>query len=128
MNTLCCSVDANLNCKIQQIKPQRLKMGVNVVCNNFAETEKTCDEKGSPRILAQSLFPSENSMFQIFFLAQDQSQSVEVVETGEIDFGEIIQRLQMGESVFIKHKNPETYELSQKITEEEINSWYFTHC
>ena len=123
-----CSVDVNLNCKIQQIKPQRLKMGVTVVCNNLAETEKIGDEKDSSEMMAQSLFPSENSLFQIFFLAQDQSQSVEVVETGEIDFGEVIQRLQMGESVFIKHKNPETYEASQKRMEEEKNSWYFNRC
>ena len=80
-----------------------------VVGKNFAEMGKTCDEKDSPGIVARSLFSLGNSMFfQIFFLSHDQSQNVEVVETGEIDFGEIIQRLQMGESVFIKNKNTET--------------------
>jgi hypothetical protein len=68
-------------------------------------------------------------MFQIFFLAQNQSQDVEVVETEEIDFGEITQRLKLGESVFIKYKNPEMLEPQSSIREKgEPSSWYFTRC
>jgi len=68
-------------------------------------------------------------LFQIFFLTHDQSQSVEVVETDEIDFGEIIQHLNMGESVFIQHKNQETLESrSRKTKEAEQKPWYFNHC
>ncbi|MCK4884977.1 hypothetical protein KAS24_02790, partial [Candidatus Bathyarchaeota archaeon] len=67
--------------------------------------------------------------FQIFFLAQDQSRDVEVIETDELDFGEIIQRLKNGESVFIKYKNSETFEPIQKIDEErEKKPWYFNRC
>ncbi len=96
--------------------------------NNVAEIEKTNDKKVAEEILMQS--PSENSMlFQIFFLAHDQSQNVEVVETEEIDFGEVIQRLKMGESVFITYKNPGTLEPSPKIKKEgEKKPWYFTRC
>lgn len=67
-------------------------------------------------------------LFQIFFLSQDQNQSVEVVETEQIDFGEITQRLKMGESVFIKYKNPEILESRSRINKEEERDWYFTHC
>jgi hypothetical protein len=68
-------------------------------------------------------------MFQIFFLAQNQSQDVEVVETDEIDFGEITQRLKLGESVFIKYKNQEIHEPHSGIDKEgEHSSWYFTRC
>jgi len=68
-------------------------------------------------------------MFQIFFLNQDESQSVEVLETDEIDLGAILQRLEMGETVFIKYKNQETLEPRSSVNdEEEQNFWYFTHC
>lgn len=88
--------------------------------NDVAEIEKNRDKKGASEILMQS--PSWKSMlFQIFFLANDQSQSVEVVETDEMDFGEIIQRLKMGESVFIKYKNSEAYGPIYKIRNEGEN-------
>ena len=67
-------------------------------------------------------------LFQIFFLSQNQNQSVEVVETEEIDFGEIIERLKVGESVFNKNKNPEILESRSKMKkEEEQKLWYFNH-
>jgi hypothetical protein len=81
-----------------------LEEGAVSMSNDVAEIEKTRDKKGASEILMQS--PSWNSMlFQIFFLAHDQSQSVKVVETEEIDFGWINQHLKMGESVFITYKN-----------------------
>ena len=97
--------------------------------NNVAEIEKTRDKEVAEEIVMQSPFLSGGSMlFQVFFLAHDQSQGVEVVEIEEIDFGEIIQRLKMGESVFIKYKNPETLEPSSEIKKEEKKPWYFTRC
>ncbi|MCW4015335.1 MAG: hypothetical protein NWF06_03110 [Candidatus Bathyarchaeota archaeon] len=67
--------------------------------------------------------------FQIFFLAQDQSQSVEVLETDDIDFWEIIQRLKTGESVFIKYTNQQTIESDSRTHNEENQKlWYFNHC
>jgi len=50
--------------------------------------------------------PSRNSrLFQIFYLVDNEDQSVEVVETGEIDFEEVFQHLRLGGSVFITPKN-----------------------
>ena len=54
--------------------------------------------------------PSDNPLLQIFFLTQDESQGVEVLETNEIDFDEILQHLKMGETVFIKNKNQRIFE------------------
>jgi hypothetical protein len=69
------------------------------------------------------------SMFQIFFLSQDQNQSVEVVETEEIDFWELIGRLNVGESVFIKNKNLKTFESRLKMNNEDTQKrGYFTRC
>ena len=97
--------------------------------NNVAEIEKTRDKEVAEEMVMQSPFPSgESVLFQVFFLAHDQSQSVEIVETEEIDFGEILQRLKMGESVFIKYKNPETLDSRPKINKEEKKPWYFTRC
>jgi len=97
--------------------------------NNIAEIEKTHDKKVAEEIVMQSPFPSGESMlFQVFFLAHDQNQSVEVVETEEIDFGEIIQRLKMGESVFIKYKNPEILESRLRVNKEEEQKFWYFNC
>ena len=87
--------------------------------NNFSETGKIHDKNVAPEIIMQLPTPLDNALlFQIFFLAHDQSQSVEVVETGEIDFGEVIQRLKMGESVFIKYQNQEILESHSRANKE----------
>ena len=98
--------------------------------NNVTETGKTHNKNVTSDLRMQSPVSSDNPLlFQIFFLAQDQSQSVEVVETEEIDFGDIIQRLKVGESVFIKYKNPEILEpISRENEKEEQKSWYFKRC
>jgi hypothetical protein len=96
--------------------------------DNVPEAAKT-NKFVKSDLLVQAPVSSDNQfMFQIFFLAEDQSQDVEVVETDEIDFGEITQRLKLGESVFIKHKNPEIVESHCRGTEEEQSFWYFRHC
>ena len=46
----------------------------------------------------------EKPMFQLFFLKDDEDQSVEVEEVEEIDFREVERRLEQGESVFITCK------------------------
>jgi len=97
--------------------------------DNFTETEKPQNKTNAPELLVQPLPPDDPLLFQIFFLAQNQSQNVEVVETDKLDFGAIIQRLKNGESVFIKYKNSETFESIQKIDEERENKpWYFNRC
>ncbi len=96
--------------------------------DNFTETEKPKDKTNVPELLVQPLPPDDPLLFQIFFLAQDQNQSVEVVETGELDFWELIQRLKNGESVFIKYTNQETLEYhSKKNKGNENKPWYFNH-
>ncbi|MCW4010675.1 MAG: hypothetical protein NWF05_08655 [Candidatus Bathyarchaeota archaeon] len=47
--------------------------------------------------------------FQVFFLRNDDSQAVEVHETGRVDFITVQQHLERGESVFITSKE------SQKV-------------
>jgi hypothetical protein len=97
--------------------------------DNFTETVKT-NKPVAPDLLVQAPVSSADPfMFQVFFLAHNQSQSVEVVETDEIDFEEIIQRLKIGESVFIKHKNQEILGFPSRENEEKKHKpWYFTHC
>jgi hypothetical protein len=96
--------------------------------DNGTKAVKT-NKSVAPEPLFQSPLSSDvPSLFQIFFLSQDQDQSVEVVETGEIDFGEIVERLKVGESVFIKNKNPEILKSRSRMNKEEKNLWYFTHC
>ena len=97
--------------------------------DNVTKAVKT-EKPVAPELLFETPLSSDfPSLFQIFFLSQDQNQSVEVVETGEIDFGEIIERLKMGESVFIKNKNSEILESRSKMNkEEEQKLWYSDHC
>jgi hypothetical protein len=74
--------------------------------NEILEIEKNGDMKATSGTFDQSPFPLENCMlFQVFFLSHDQSQNVEVLETDEIDFQEIIYHLEKGESIFIKSKD-----------------------
>jgi hypothetical protein len=83
----------------------------------------------APNSVVQAPLSSDNRfMFQIFFLAQNQSQDVEILETKEIDIGEITQRLKLGESVFIKYKNQEMLDFQSNNKDGESNSWYFTQC
>ena len=46
----------------------------------------------------------EKPLFQLFFLKNDENQSVGVVEVEEIDFTEVKKHIEQGESVFITHK------------------------
>jgi len=79
---------------------ERITMG-----NKVTGTGKTHGKNVAPNLVTPYPVSSVNPLlFQIFFLTNDQSESVEVLETDTIDFEEILQHLTMGESVFIKHK------------------------
>jgi hypothetical protein len=67
-------------------------------------------------------------LFQIFFLSHNHNQDVEVLETEEIDCGEIVLHLKLGESVFIKCKDHVTFDSNLKIGKEEKKPWYFNCC
>jgi hypothetical protein len=96
--------------------------------DDVTKTVKT-NKTTAPEMLFQSTsYPNFSSLFQIFFLSQDQSQNVEVVETEEIDFWEIIGRLNVGESVFIKNKSTEMREPRSNVKEAEAQKFgHFTH-
>jgi len=69
----------------------------------------------------------EDPLFQLFFLKNDEDQSIEVLEVEEIDFTEVKKRLDQGESVFITRKRKQKQNPSQTVGEEVIEPWYFSH-
>lgn len=98
-----------------------------ITMNDNIPDTKITKPAASNSIVQAPVSPDNPFLFQIFFLAQNQSQDVEVVETEEIDFREITQLLKLGESVFIKHKNHELLDTQSGIGKEgEHSSWYFT--
>ena len=66
----------------------------------------------------------EKPQFRLFFL-KDEDQKVEVVEVETIDFSEVKDRLEHGDSVFITPKSKQNLNtpLTSKETGEE--SWHF---
>jgi hypothetical protein len=60
----------------------------------------------------------ENSVFQLFFLLNNENQDIEVVEAEEIDFTEVKKRLEKGESVFITRKRKQEAEPISLASEE----------
>jgi hypothetical protein len=69
----------------------------------------------------------ENSVFQLFFLLNNENQDIEVVEVEEIDFTEVEKRLEKGESVFITRKRKQKSEPILVASEETVEPWYFAH-
>ncbi len=68
----------------------------------------------------------EDPLFQLFFLKNDEHQSVEVVEVEEIDFTEVKKRIEHGESVFITRKREEKLDASLVAEENVAELWYFS--
>ena len=68
----------------------------------------------------------EKPLFQLFFLREDEDQSVEVVEVEEIDFREVERRLEQGESVFIMRKRKQKLNATLVAKESAAEPWYFT--
>ncbi len=69
----------------------------------------------------------EKSIFQLFFLKEDEDQNVDVEEVEKIDFGEIEKRLEQGESVFIVPKGRQRLNTSPVAREKAGERWYFSH-
>ena len=69
----------------------------------------------------------EKPLFQLFFLKNDENQSVEVVEIEEIDFTEVKKGIEQGESVFITRKRKEKLNSNLIANKEATKSWYFSH-
>jgi len=69
----------------------------------------------------------EKLLFQLFFLKDDEDQSVEVVEVEEVDFREVERRLKQGESVFITCKREQELKASLVAMEDTAEPWYFSY-
>ena len=61
---------------------------------------------------------------QLFFLKNDEPQSVEVVEVDEIDFEEVKSRLERGESVFITRKQEQKSDINFIAYDLAKEPWY----
>jgi len=69
----------------------------------------------------------EKPLFQLFFLKDDEDQSIEVEEVEEINFRKIKTHLERGESVFITSKRKQKLNMSLVAKEDAAEPWYFTH-
>jgi len=61
---------------------------------------------------------------QLFFLKNDETQNVEVVEVDEIDFEEVKSRLERGESVFITRKQEQKSDMNFIAYDTAKEPWY----
>ncbi|MDH5460088.1 MAG: hypothetical protein OEW71_03525 [Candidatus Bathyarchaeota archaeon] len=69
----------------------------------------------------------EKPLFQLFFLKDNENQSVNVEEVEEIDFEAVKKRLENGESVFITLKRKQQFKISEVERKDAAEPWYFTH-
>jgi len=69
----------------------------------------------------------EKLLFQLFYLKDDEDQSVEVEEVQEIDFSEVKKRVGQGESVFITSKSKQKLNSNLIASDEATEPWYFYH-
>lgn len=82
------------------------------------------EEKANPRCEGQQPLGRSNidkAMFDIMFVHNDDSQSVEVVESSTIDFNAIIEHLREGNSIFIAPKIHYTPKKSKRLRQNYIN-------
>ena len=68
----------------------------------------------------------ERPLFQLFFLKDDENQSVEVEEVKEINFEEVRKRLERGESVFITRKGRQRSNTILVAEKDEAELWYLS--
>ena len=69
----------------------------------------------------------EKTVFQLFFLKDDEDQSIEVVAVEEIDFAEVKKHIEPGESVFITRKRKQKLNSNLIASEEATEPLYFSH-
>lgn len=73
-------------------------MACKVDCLAESRAEPKIDDETKNQ---DDLSSRKHKFYQVFFLMNDEDQSVEVLEIPEIDFEEIIGCLELGDSVFI---------------------------
>jgi len=66
----------------------------------------------------------KKALFQLFCLKNDETQNVEVIELGEIDFEEVKSRLEKGESIFITRKQMQKPDVSFIAYNVAKEPWY----
>ena len=69
----------------------------------------------------------KDTSLQLFFLKNDETQNVDVVEVNEIDFEELKSRLEKGESVFITRKQEQKSDMNFIAYDLAKEPWYFIH-
>jgi len=69
----------------------------------------------------------EKLLFLLFFLKNDEAQSVEVKDVEEVDFAEVEKRLKRGESMFISGKRRQHLDLGRFSMEDASETWYIPH-
>jgi len=62
--------------------------------------------------------------FQLFFLKNDSTQNVEVIELDEVDFEEVKSHLERGDSVFITRKQKQKSDMNFIAYEAIKEPWY----
>ena len=68
----------------------------------------------------------DKPLFQLFFLKDDENQSIEVEEVEKINFIEVENRLKQGESVFITCKRKQEANTTSVAGEDATGPWYFS--
>ena len=66
----------------------------------------------------------KETSLQLFFLKNDETQNVEVVEVDEIDFEEVKSRLEKGESIFITRKQEQKSDMNFIAYDIVKEPWY----
>jgi hypothetical protein len=68
----------------------------------------------------------EKPLFQLFFLKDDEEQSIEVEEVEKINLIEVENRLKQGESIFITLKRKQEANTISVAKEDTTGPWYFS--
>lgn len=87
-----------------------------------AEEDETFDF--NRKTLNKNPFSGDSTLYTLLFLKDDEDRSVEAVETPKIDFETVVERLNNGESVFIKRKNSN----EPNIRPEPVDNFEKTFC
>lgn len=69
----------------------------------------------------------EKPLFQLFFLRNNENQSVIVEEVDKINYRKVKERLEQGDSIFITLKRKEKVEASLVERDQAAELWYFSH-
>ncbi|MGD9130552.1 MAG: hypothetical protein PVH73_03135 [Candidatus Bathyarchaeota archaeon] len=67
----------------------------------------------------------KESSFQLFFLKNNATQNVEVIESDEVNFEEVKNHLERGDSIFITQKREQTSDINFIAYDQVKEPWYF---